>query len=47
MALLPKSLIEKRCVDFSFFSLAPSGGKMLIETAVKNGARAPEERNQI
>jgi hypothetical protein len=26
-----------------FFSLAPSGGKMLIETAVKNRARAPEE----
>jgi hypothetical protein len=29
-----------------FFSL-PQRGKMLIETAVKNGARAPEERNKI
>jgi hypothetical protein len=26
-----------------FFFLAPSGGKMLIETVLKNGARAPEE----
>jgi hypothetical protein len=34
---------SKKCADFRFFFLAPSGGKMLIETAVKNGARAPEE----
>ena len=37
MVLLPKSLIEKRFVDFRFF-LGPQRGKMLIEITVDQGA---------
>ena len=38
---------SKKFPDFRIFFPCPQRGQNVIETAVKNKTRAPEERNQI